>query len=178
MADILGVIFPCITRREPWLSNFNKTSLFQYDEKNAHVSCEEAADRIVNALFEFNEGGPALVAHIDDIARQAGGWSQWLAEQIRKGMEVALKAGKEMNAALAAAYDKACEAATVFKHFAKDHPFATTIFVTVIAIGVLVILAPYVIEMLGFGELGPIEGELVSAFCYTIVGAVWALIVI
>ena len=177
MADILSVIFPCITRRKPWLSNFNKTSLFQYDEKNTHVSCEEAADRIVNAFFEANEGGPALLAHMDGIARQAGGWSQWLAEQIRKGMEVALKAGKEMNAALAAAYDKACEAATVFEHFAKDHPLATEIFITVIAIGVLAILAPYVIEILGFGEFGPIEGELASAFRYIMVGGVWALII-
>lgn len=159
------------------MSNFNKTSLFQYDEKTTHVSCEEAADCIVNALFEVNEGGSALVAHIDDIVRQADGWSQWLPEQIRKGMEVALKAGKKMNAALAAAYDKACEAAAVFKHFAKDHSLATAIFVTVIAIGVLAILASYVIEMLGFGEFGLIEGELAPAFRYIMVGRVWALII-
>ena len=40
----------------------------------------------------------------------------------------------------------------------KEHPFAIAVCVTIIAIGVLVILAPFVVEMLGFGELGPLEG--------------------
>lgn len=35
-------------------------------------------------------------------------------------------------------------------------------FSTVVALGVLVVLAPYAVEMLGFGELGPLEGE----FCF------------
>jgi len=30
---------------------------------------------------------------------------------------------------------------------------------TVVALGVLVVLAPYVLEILGFAELGPVEGK-------------------
>ena len=76
------------------------------------------------------------------------------------GSDGALKAGRKMNGPMSAAYDKAVEAAEVFKDFAKDHPLVIAAFVTVIAIGVLVVLAPGVLELLGFGELGPIEGKL------------------
>ena len=56
------------------------------------------------------------------------------------------------------AYDKACEAAKVFEQFEADHPIVTAVFCTVIAIGILAYLAPGVLGILGFGELGPIEG--------------------
>lgn len=172
MNQILSAIFPCIACRERdiqlptgtsnhHLSNIEKPTFLHGDEKTVHLNCEEAASRIVNALFEANKDDYsliALIAHIDSIAHQAGGWSEWLANMIRQGIEGALQVGKEMNAAMAAAYAKACEAARVFEHFAEDHPLATAVFVTLIAIGVLVILAPYVVEMLGFAELGPLEG--------------------
>ncbi len=54
-----------------------------------------------------------------------------------------------MDTVLAAAYEKACEAATVFEQFEKDHTIATAIFATFIAIGVVVIVALYVVEILG-----------------------------
>lgn len=181
MSYILSAIFPCIACRERCIqlptgtfnhqwSNFEKSTFLHGSVKTVHLTCEEAATRIVNALFEANRGGFPLIAHIDSIAHQAGGWSEWLANMTRKCIEVALKAGKEMSAAMAAAYAKACEAARMFKHFAENHHLATAIFVTLIAIGVLVLMAPYVVEMLGFGELGPLEGELKINFCYTMIG--------
>ena len=60
-----------------------------------------------------------------------------------------------MNQAMKEAYDKACAAAAEIEGFARDHP----VFCTVVALGVLVILAPYVLEALGFGALAPVEGE-------------------
>ena len=69
-----------------------------------------------------------------------------------------------MNPAMQEAYDKACEAAKMIEGYAADHPIATAVFCTVIALGVLVLLAPYALEFLGFGELGPIEGK--SRFLY------------
>lgn len=173
MNDLLSTIFPCFPLRERGiqlptsdsphhhqLSTSEKSSFLQASADPPHLTCEEAATRIVNVLFEANKDGVSVIARIDDIAIQAGGWSQWLADKIRQGMEAALRAGKEMSAAMAVAYDKACEAAKVFEHFTEDHPLATAVFVTLIAIGVLAIMAPYVIELLGFGELGPIEGRL------------------
>lgn len=175
MNDLLSAIFPCFPLRERsiqlptshsnhQLNTSEKSSFLEAGVNPPRLTCEEAATQIVNVLFETNRDSFSLMAHIDDIAAQAGGWSQWLADKIRQGMEAAIQAGKEMSAAMAVAYDKACEAAKVFEHFAEDHPLATAVFVTVIAIGVLAILAPYVIEFLGFGELGPIEGELANQF--------------
>jgi hypothetical protein len=65
----------------------------------------------------------------------------------RKGIEVVLKVDKEMNAVMVAAYAKVCEAARMFEHFAKDHPLAMAVFVTLIVIGVLMILTPYVVDV-------------------------------
>ena len=170
MNKTLAAIFSCATSRKESPSSFSKPSPFQYNEKTVSLTCDETADQIVNVLFGANKDGSALTAHIDSIVHQAGGWSEWLAERIRNGVEEALKNGKEMNSVLAAAYDRACEAATVFERFSKDHPIATEVFVTVLAIGVLAILAPYVLEWLGFAELGIIEGELATMFYLTAVG--------
>ena len=183
MDGIINAIFPCIAGRErsiqlptstseqPCLSGSEKSTLLHGDEKTtAPLTSQQAADRIVDALFGASKGGAPLIAQINGIAHQAGGWSEWLADQTRKSVEVALESGKEMNAVLAVAYEKACEAAMVFEDFEKDHPLATAVFVTVIAIGVLVILAPYMVEILGFGELGPVEGEITMIRCVVIEG--------
>lgn len=169
----LQAIFPCATRRKPWhhdnnnkdpeKSSFSDSSSSENNNNNntvPNLTHDEAAEQIVNALFTAEIGGSTtLVSQLNNIAHQCGGWSEWLADRIRRGLEQALAQGRKMSAALATAYDKACEAATVFEGFVKEHPIATAVFVTVIAIGVLVVLTPYVVEMLGFGELGPIEGE-------------------
>lgn len=171
MNNLFSTIFPCLSRRERGIQlptddsnhqliNLEKSLYLLADVDTHTLTVDEAAARIVNALFQIKKEGSSTNSYINDVVIQAGGWSQWLADKVRQGIEAALQAGKEMSAVMAAAYDKACEAAKVFEHFAEDHPLATAVFVTVIAIGVLVVLAPYVIEILGFGELGPIEGEI------------------
>ncbi|TDZ36529.1 hypothetical protein C8035_v008270 [Colletotrichum spinosum] len=56
------------------------------------------------------------------------------------------------------AIDKATKLALAIFEWAKDHP----VLVSLIALGVLVIIAPWVIEVLGFGELGPVAGTFAS----------------
>ncbi len=79
-----------------------------------------------------------------------------------KGIEIALKVSKEMNVAMIAAYAKACEAARMFENFAEEHSLVTAIFVTLIAIEVLMILASYVVEMLGLKNLSLLKMSLRS----------------
>lgn len=62
------------------------------------------------------------------------------------------------------AYEKACEEAKAIEGFAAEHPVATAVFCTVVALGVLVEVAPYVLGVLGFAELGPVEGEWIAIF--------------
>ncbi|KIW95157.1 uncharacterized protein Z519_03741 [Cladophialophora bantiana CBS 173.52] len=61
-----------------------------------------------------------------------------------------------MAGAIKKAYDKAYDIAS---EFTRDHPVLAAAILTLVAIGILVYLAPWVIEALGFGELGPIEGS-------------------
>lgn len=44
--------------------------------------------------------------------------------------------------------------------FAKEHPA----YATLIALGILAVLMPWALEILGFGELGPIEGSFAAAW--------------
>ncbi len=75
-----------------------------------------------------------------------------------------------MGPALAQAYSSAVEIAEeefydLFE-YVKDHPLevAATVVISILAFGVLVALMPWVLELLGFGELGPIEGEIQLSF--------------
>ena len=64
-----------------------------------------------------------------------------------------------MNEAMKGAYEKAVEAAECFEGFVKEHPVEVGVFCTVLAIGVLVVLAPQCLGWLGFEEVGILEGE-------------------
>lgn len=123
------------------------------------LTIEKAASSIISALQDAEKAGPSLNSTIKSIVHQAGGWSEYLAAKIVSALEAVLKAEGEMNGALKEAYDKACEEAKKIEGFAAEHPVATAVFCTVIALGILVIVAPYAIEALGFGALGPVEGE-------------------
>jgi hypothetical protein len=56
-----------------------------------------------------------------------------------------------MGQAMKDAFDKSVAATTGLAH---DHP----VFCTLVALGILVTLAPLFIKALGFGELGPVGG--------------------
>ena len=126
------------------------------------ITVEDAATSIVSIIQNADEAGRSLHNDIQSIVHQAGGWSEYLAKHVLWGLEAVLRAGKEMNAVLKEAYDKACEAAKAIEGFAAEHPVATAVFCTIVALGVLVIVAPYVIETLGFwvgfAEEGPVAG--------------------
>ncbi|KAK5454968.1 hypothetical protein LTS15_005688 [Exophiala xenobiotica] len=61
-----------------------------------------------------------------------------------------------MSGAKKEAYDKALAIAS---DFTKEHPVLIAAILTIVAIGILVYLAPWVVEVLGFGEFGPAEGS-------------------
>jgi hypothetical protein len=78
-------------------------------------------------------------------------WSEAIAKAILHGLETAIKVGTEMAKTAADAAAKSKDAAI---GFATDHP----VYATLIALGILALLTPWALEILGFGELGPIEG--------------------
>ena len=131
------------------------------EKPNPHLSqtfdqsIHTAATNAVLSLQDAEKAGDSLEAAIEDIVIKAGGWTERIATSILAMLENLLREGSPMRQAMKEAYDKACDAAVSLGEFIHDHP----IFCTVIALGILVILAPAVIHALGFGALGPVEGK-------------------
>ncbi|KAL6229541.1 hypothetical protein BDW75DRAFT_245628 [Aspergillus navahoensis] len=92
-------------------------------------------------------------------------WTESIAKATLHGLENALKAGTKMAKAAADAVAQAKEAAV---GFATEHP----VYATLIALGVLAVLTPWILEVLGFGELGPIEGSFAARWQSTYGGYV------
>lgn len=84
-------------------------------------------------------------------------WSEDIATALLHGLESAIKTGTQMAKASFDALTRAEDAAI---GFAKDHP----VYATLIAFGILATLMPWVLEILGFGDLGPIGGSLAAGW--------------
>ena len=128
------------------------------NEKNPppRQTTEELAASILSTLFAAEKSGHDLDRRLQDIVRSCG-WYEGLAKRVLDGVVAAVKAGAAMGGAMKEAFDKATAAASDFVH---EHPVFTAAVAVVVAIGILVLLAPWAVEALGFGELGPVEGEL------------------
>ena len=171
--SILKAVFPCLpigtaeraiqlpteTAKNLLISEKISFQPHPYGGRKPKLSNDEAAESIVAAMMDADKAGPSLDATIGSIVHQAGGWSEYFAAKVLAALEAVLKAGKPLSAPMQEAYDKACEALKATEGFAAEHPIATGVLITVIALGILVVFAPYVLELLGFGELGPIEGK-------------------
>jgi hypothetical protein len=109
------------------------------------------ACKIFNTIQAAEKPGQELRASVNQIVHVSA-WSENLAKCILHRIEQAIPEMSKMGPALREAFDRAASAAT---GFARDHPIYTTI----IALGILAVLLPWVIEALGFAELGPVEGS-------------------
>lgn len=137
-------------------------------DQQARSHVPEVADDVVAILLITEKHGESLKKSLDDAVSSLG-WSSWLAENVLKKLETALNEGRDrMGPAMKKAYDDAVEAAEgAFEELvqqARDHPLETAavVLLSILALGVLVALAPYILELLGFSELGPVEGKRAS----------------
>lgn len=99
------------------------------------------------------KSGEQLRREVDTIIGEYG-WKEKVAEWTLAKLEKALDNVSKLGPAVKEAYEKVCDTAKSVEGFIQEHP----VFCTVIALGVLVCIAPPILEILGFGELGPIEG--------------------
>jgi len=176
MPHLLATLFPCFPLTPTNGAIRLPTDHQHLSEKAPHprptLTNDQAASRIIT-LMHTAHTDPDHDANIASLVHQAGGWSEYLAAKILAALETVLRAGKDLGPALSAAYERACEAAKGIPGFAADHPLATAVFCTVVALGVLVVLAPYVLEILGFAELGPVEGKESILGLGMVFGEVW-----
>ncbi|KIX94422.1 uncharacterized protein Z520_09808 [Fonsecaea multimorphosa CBS 102226] len=116
---------------------------------------KQLAASILSVLFTAEKPGRDLQDRLNDIVH-TNGWYEGLAKRVLDGLIAALQAGKAMGGAIQEAYDKAY---AIGRDFVREHPVLTAAILTVVAIGILVYLAPWAIEALGFGARGPVGGS-------------------
>lgn len=123
------------------------------------LSAQEISAEVIELLQNAEKDGPALRRQINDVIGEEG-WTESIARAIVAGLEALIKDDREnIMPVLGEFIDKAEQAAKAVFAFPQEHPYLTAGFVTIVAIGVLVLVAPWVVEALGFGEMGPVGGK-------------------
>ncbi|KAI9440354.1 hypothetical protein H4582DRAFT_1936382 [Lactarius indigo] len=126
---------------------------FPYEKKQYPRTTESRAEGVLTALFNAKANDEHLFQCLQEEVHETG-WYEGLAKAVLNGLTSALENGKPMGQAMKDVYEKVLQVIADVWEFVKEHP----IFFTLVALGILVVLAPWAIEALGFGELGPIEG--------------------
>lgn len=116
-----------------------------------------SADSVVAKLMNLGQSGP--LAHETKLTINTPGMTEAVARDVVDKLAAAIRtSGNFAGPAFRAAYNRALDAAEKIEGFAKDHPVWTT----VIALGMLAIMCPAVIHLLGFGLQGVTKGELLQ----------------
>ncbi|KAL8947810.1 MAG: hypothetical protein Q9222_005949 [Ikaeria aurantiellina] len=150
---------PCIRpQRQKAAIQLPTSAAYKHHNFAEKTSSQPSTTPHEQTLFEAVEAGSSLDVSVCSIVHEAGGWSEYLAKKVMAMLESAIKAGKGMKPVMKCAFDKVMEAVRAFEAFSEEHPVLTGVLLTVVAVGILALLAPWALEALGFGELGPIEG--------------------
>jgi hypothetical protein len=139
------------------------TNTDSYIPYKDNPSKAELADKIIAKLFAAEKNDAALQADLQSVIH-AYGWFDDLATAILAALENAIKIGEKMGPAVKTAYEKAVAAVNKVKEWAEAHPEMTAVIITLIALGVLALMIPWLMAYLGFAEEGIIEGKFVTCF--------------
>ncbi|KAF2131110.1 hypothetical protein P153DRAFT_337363 [Dothidotthia symphoricarpi CBS 119687] len=153
MAALIQALIACLTGNEPTDDTYPDEKLALLSTSSSRTA-SQIADDVIDAILGANKAGPALHAELDSIVG-CYGWKQNLAEWVLQKLSLALeKAHDNLGPAVRDAYHRAWDVARSIDGFVIEHP----VFCTVLALGVLVVIAPWIIEALGFAAEGPVEG--------------------
>lgn len=160
---VLPSIFSCFCVRPRHTSRrFEKHPTTDRGRCNAyydHPTKPELAEQIVAKLLAADKNDAALEADLQS-AIHSFGWYDGLAAAVLARLEEALELGKEMGPAMRSAYEKATAGIDKVEEWAGDHPEMAAVIVTLIAIGILAVMTPWLLAWLGFAEEGIVEGKL------------------
>ncbi|KAF1852104.1 uncharacterized protein K460DRAFT_274148 [Cucurbitaria berberidis CBS 394.84] len=147
----LQTIVACMTCAEPKDTTYadEKLALLRDDDIRCAI---DIADDVVNTMLRTATTGHALRMQLDSIVGVYG-WKENIAKWVLEKLTLALQDAHEtLGPAMRDAYHKAWDVARSIEGFVIEHP----IMCTMIALGVLAILSPWVLEALGFAEAGPV----------------------
>jgi hypothetical protein len=115
----------------------------------------QAASQFIDTLFAAEKNGPELHQALCQNQFQTASLKQHFARVVFETMQKAIETARPMGIALGETYEKVVREIDSIEGFVKEHP----VICAVIAIGILVVLAPWVVEALGFAEAGIVEGK-------------------
>ena len=158
-------IFPCFPcpQATPSPSPFpseKATLVSSHKADNSDNSDKSAliAQDILTTLLTTHKSGAALRMHLDATIGTTT-WTSTLAKYLLEKLTQVLRDGHaHFGPALRNAYDKATRVALSVEGFVVEHP----VFCTVVALGVMAVLTPWVLGALGFVEVGIEQGVLTS----------------
>jgi len=154
--------------RDCLFGNDNNTLTWATDVK---ADDERNAAEIIDFLYTTDRKGKELRDALNskmNSKMNACGLREELAKALFKAMDIAVREARDLTPLLKDAKDKIYETIKEIGDFAEDHP----IFCSLIVLGFLVLLMPWVLEAVGFAELGPIEGSLAAQWQRTHLGMV------
>lgn len=149
-----------LDEKSPLYANYTANEKPTYTDRSPTAEEEDMAAQLVDTIFT-SPSLPDLHAQLQNTIN-AQSWTETLASAILSALTKALEIGAPMGNAVKEAYDKAN--ADVAK-WATEHPKLAAVLVVVIAIGILVVVMPWVIDALGFEAVGPRVGEFDALFC-------------
>ncbi|KAK3349038.1 hypothetical protein B0T25DRAFT_547043 [Lasiosphaeria hispida] len=142
-------------------------------DKTPPRNLDDVTAEIIALLRRAEKSGTALAEQLNDTVGTAG-WSERLAERVLHALEATLEGGREKwGEVLTDTYECSLKTAQeVFwelAQYVKEHPLeiAASVLLSLVAFGVLARLAPVVLELLGFGVEGPVEGSFAAWFMST-----------
>lgn len=154
--EVITSCFPCYLSKT--LNPCEEPPSYVWDRPIPGAYDESRSFRFVQTLKDAEKAGKELRENLDSIVRPEE-ISDLHAQQIVTGIEQIIKRGAPMGEALSRAVGDATDMAW---EFAKEKAYYSMLVSkgTIVALGVLAVLAPWVLDRLGFGIRGPKAGKL------------------
>jgi hypothetical protein len=152
--DILHTIAECLGLRTTSVHNVAASGFKRQTVRVSDKSPEDVVNEMIQTILMAEKNGSLLPSRLRDIIG-AETWKEAIAKAILSNLEQLIQRNPNtIGRALHEAIEITDEVVQEIFQFAADHP----VLCTLIALGVLVLIAPWLIEALGFGELGHSEG--------------------
>ncbi|KAI9896761.1 hypothetical protein N3K66_008933 [Trichothecium roseum] len=162
--DLIRSCIPCIPNQVSL--QLQGQHLFMTEKPDALPFSDDPVEQFLHILRTTDKDGKELEERLKSTI-SATSLSDTIAKRILDGIENILKRGVK----IAGAMDKAVTIATnTAWSITQEHPYYASLIAagTIIALGVLVMLAPWVIEVLGFGLSGPRAGSFAARWMSSI----------
>jgi hypothetical protein len=122
------------------------------------ASDQEIADNTLYLILNNGGDGEVNKSSLDGIIDEQS-WTEEIAKAVLYGLATAIKEGKNISEDVRKISDVAYTLAQKFFLVTEKHPEATMFFCTIAAVAVLSLLAPWILELLGFAAEGPVAGK-------------------